>query len=286
MRILITGAHGFVGSAFAKYLSGKCDNELFFTDLHSSSSQFKNNYFECNLSDIKATKNITKEIKPNQIYHLAGTFSNNYDIDFASNYLGTKNLFDASLSLKQKVRFLLIGSAAEYGNVPEKDNPINENYPLLPTSIYGLTKSLQTLLMRYYFHQYSVNIVMARIFNILGQGASDQLFIGHLYNQINQYKNQKIDSIEVGNLESKRDYIRIDEACYYLHKLMIQGKAGDEYNVGSGNPIKINDLMNQILKDESLIDIKITHSASGKKTLTSYSCADISKLLNLINSTS
>jgi nucleoside-diphosphate-sugar epimerase len=284
MRVLITGAHGFIGLNFARYLSTQKDQELFFTDLQSKSTQYKENYFSCDLSDSKATQDLIKNIRPEQIYHLAGTFSNTYEIDFASNYLSTKNLLDTILLSKDKTRVLLIGSAAEYGNVAEEDNPIKETHALSPITNYGLTKSFQTLLMRSYFFQYSMSIVMARIFNILGRGASNKLFVGSLYNQIDQFNRNEIDCIEVGSLESKRDYIDINQVCHYLHKLMMLGLSGHEYNVGSGSLQTMKVLMDKILAEEGLVGVKIsTQKSNNIKNNIFCSCADISKLSNLIH---
>ncbi len=67
MRVLITGAHGFIGLNFARYLSTQKDQELFFTDLQSESTQYKENYFSCDLSDSKATQDLIKNIRPEQI---------------------------------------------------------------------------------------------------------------------------------------------------------------------------------------------------------------------------
>jgi GDP-4-dehydro-6-deoxy-D-mannose reductase len=285
MRVLITGAHGFIGLNFARYLSTQKDQELFFTDLQSESAQYKENYSSCDLSDSKATQNLIKSIRPEQIYHLAGTFTNTYEIDFASNYLSTKSLLDTILLFKDKTRILLIGSAAEYGNVAEEDNPIKETQALSPITNYGLTKSLQTLLMRSYFFQYSMNIVMARIFNIVGRGASDKLFVGSLYNQIEQIKRNEINCIEVDSLESKRDYIEINKVCIYLYELMRKGIDGQEYNVGSGILLTMKELISKILAEEGLKRVKISRRKSDNaKNNIFCSCADISKLLSLIKS--
>ena len=104
--------------------------------------------------------------------HLAGSFTNDYELDYAANVLSTKNILDALLSSECKARILLIGSAAEYGAIDEEENPIAETHPLKPISIYGLTKVLQTQLMDYYYRMHQINIVMARTFNILGSRGS------------------------------------------------------------------------------------------------------------------
>jgi GDP-4-dehydro-6-deoxy-D-mannose reductase len=154
----------------------------------------------------------------------------------------------------------LIGSSAEYGLITEEDNPVREDHPLNPVSIYGLTKVYQTHLMKFYCQVHDLDIVMARPFNLLGKNISSQLFIGRIYQQIEQYKKGEIEKIILGNLDSKRDYITVDEAIKDYETVMNYGTKGEVYNVGSGKTVILSDLLEQILLandlDLSIIEIK------------------------------
>ncbi len=174
------------------------------------------------LSDYDSVKMIIGTVKPDQIYNFAGSFSNDYALDYKVNVLLTKNIFDSVIELKLDSRILLVGSAAEYGAIDEKDNPINENYPLNPVSVYGLTKVYQTNLMNFYYKIKNINVVMARTFNLRSSNISEKLFIGRLYKQIDEYKKGVITKISLGNLQNKRDYIDIDEAVmrYWKWKMV------------------------------------------------------------------
>jgi len=66
--------------------------------------------------------------------------------------------------------------------------------------------------MKYYCVNHSLDIVMARTFNLLGRGQSDRLFIGRIYRQIDLFKFGKINKIVLGNMNSTRDYITINKA--------------------------------------------------------------------------
>ncbi|MBE9218226.1 NAD-dependent epimerase/dehydratase family protein [Dolichospermum flos-aquae] len=253
MKVLITGSSGFTGTHLVKYLQQNSDIEI---DCVTRNKQQDNSGFICDLTDCNSVENLIQEIKPDRIYHLAGSFTNDYSVDYANNVISTKNILDSLIKSKISSRVLLIGSAAEYGLIKEEDNPVSENYPFNPASIYGLTKVYQTHLMQFYCQVHDMDIVMARTFNLLGKNISRQLFIGRVYQQIEEYKSGKIDKIILGDLESKRDYIDVQEAVKYYETIMVYGKTGEIYNVGSGNSVRLYDLLKSILLEYGLtIDI-------------------------------
>ena len=145
-----------------------------------------------------------------------------------------------------------MGSAAEYGFIKEEDNPVKEDHPLNPVSIYGLTKVYQTHLMKFYHQVHELDIVMARTFNLLGKNISNRLFIGRIYQQIEQYKKGEIKKIMLGSLDSKRDYLKVEEAIKDYEKSMNFGEKGEVYNIGSGFSVKLSDLLEKILLDNNL----------------------------------
>ena len=137
MRTLITGASGFSAHYLIKLVAAKPGCELYLTDHVSCGLK---NILKCDLTQRGPTEKLIHDIRPERIYHLAGSFTNNYDLDYSVNVLGTKNVLDALLKFKITCRVLLIGSAAEYGFINVEDNPISEDYPLRPCQIHGLTK--------------------------------------------------------------------------------------------------------------------------------------------------
>ncbi|MFZ4400854.1 MAG: GDP-mannose 4,6-dehydratase [Bacteroidales bacterium] len=251
-KILILGANSTSGKALVNYLK-QFDDELFFCDFTDSySDTLSKNWFKTDISSFENIYKVLKIVFPDQIYNFAGSFTNNYDIDYKANVFITKNIFDSLQNLNHNARVLLIGSSAEYGIIDEKDNPVNENQPLNPASVYGLTKVYQTNLMKYYYNTYNSNVVMARTFNLLGMNMNEKLFIGKLYKLIDEFKKGIIDKITLGNIDNKRDYLKIDQAVVLYHKIINYGKTGEIYNVGSGNSIRICDLLESILIENGL----------------------------------
>ncbi|MDD5449053.1 MAG: GDP-mannose 4,6-dehydratase [Candidatus Omnitrophica bacterium] len=262
-KVLITGAGGFSAKYLIQLLLKRKGLRLSYVELRSND---KKDWYKCDLGDFYSAHKIIQKIKPDQIYNLAGTFSGNYETDYKTNVTAVKNIFDSVLMAKIQCRILLIGSAAEYGNVPVYANPVSEDYPLNPASIYGLTKVYQTYLMKYYFSMFNMDIVMARAFNLFGKGISNKLFIGRLYEQIEEYKNGRVLKIIVGNLKSKRDYLDIKEAVKYYEVIMNYGIPGEIYNVGSGKSVNGSRLMQTILKENHIsADAVVSRHNADKK---------------------
>lgn len=282
MRVLVTGASGFTAHYLLKLIATESDCELYLTDCVTGGP---GNILSCDLTQRGPTEDLIGKVRPERIYHLAGSFTNNYDIDYSVNVLSTKNILDALLKFSISSRVLLIGSSAEYGFINAEDNPVRESHSLQPCRVHGLTKVFQTHLMNFYHKVYQMNLVMARTFNLFGDGkrVSKLMFIGKVYEQMEKIKKGELSKIVVGNLEAKRDYIDVREAVKYYQKIMERGKSGEVYNVGSGGCVKIRDLLVFLLKGAGL-DMKVVEEAASfviDKTDISEICGDIRKVKEL-----
>lgn len=245
-KILVLGSEGFIGKSFIKYYinEGNSNCNLHMIDVQDIK---KRNYYKCNASNFEKINIIIRKIKPDEIFNFSGSFSNNFENDYINNVIVTKNIFDALiLSNNINCKILINGSAAEYGLIKDFDNPVNEEDPLNPISFYGLSKVYQTFLAKTYFLRNDLNVFIARPFNIMGYGVSDKLFVGRLLNEIKKNLKKK-SKIVLGNLDSERDYLDIEDLIRAYQKIMNKGKPGEIYNIGSGNAIKIRDLLNIFL---------------------------------------
>ena len=280
MNILITGAMGFSGKGLYKILSQDSTYTLFISDIYPNTAV---NYTYCDLIDLNSVRSLLEKVKPDTIFHFAGSFSNEYTKDYSTNVLATQNLLNVVKSLNKNCRILLVGSAAEYGDVEESHNPIQEIHPLNPISVYGLTKVFQTYLMKYYINTYSMDILMARPFNIYGKNISEKLFVGKIYQQIKLLKENKIEKIVIGNLESERDYITLEDTLNHYIRIMKYGDSGQIYNVGNGFPVKTKVVLDKILEEENidkgLVESRISENNQKPDINSIY--ADITKLKGL-----
>lgn len=244
-RILITGIHGFTGSYLLPHLAKKetASAEIIGIDLEPAPVNGVS-YHRCDLSDTVQVREVISKTAPHEIYHLAGAFSNNFEIDYSANVLSTKNLLDALLESRlSDTRILLVGSSAEYGLVPSGAESISEETPLNPISIYGLTKVYQTYLVQTYVRFKNIDAVIARPFNAIGEGITDRLFVGRLIEQIKQYRRGETDKIVLGGVNGYRDYVDIRDLVSAYTVIMERGERGKIYNIGSGTLIRMEALL-------------------------------------------
>jgi nucleoside-diphosphate-sugar epimerase len=279
-RSLVLGSLGFTGRNLCNRLRKEQGVEVVGVDCLSNG---RDGDYVCDLRDYGAITALLSELKPDQIYNVAGSISNKYEECYASNVIITKNLLDVMESIKVTRRILLVGSAAEYGLVSTDDLPVKETQLPNPVSIYGLTKVYQSALMRTYRNLYDLDIVMVRPFNLLGEGISENLFPGRLQRSIEDLKAGNIKRIKTGSLNARRDYIRINDALVYYQLVMDEGIAGETYNVGSGRSVLLRDLLQDILNkqglDMSVIDEMPVQEKNKLDVPDIY--GDISKIENL-----
>jgi dihydroflavonol-4-reductase len=142
MKILITGATGFIGSHLTEELQRRGHTIRCLIRKNSNLEWIKHlpvEYIEGDYSDIDSLKNAVADI--DQIYHAAGvTKSKTKEGYFNGNHISTRNLLQAVLaSNKNLKRFIQISSGTATG--PSNDgNPIKEDAPLHPITTYGISK--------------------------------------------------------------------------------------------------------------------------------------------------
>jgi GDP-4-dehydro-6-deoxy-D-mannose reductase len=273
-RILITGASGFTGRALIPFLQSAGESQLTLVDRVGDPAA---GVAECNFVDASVVHSCISLTQPAEIYHLVGSFTQDFDIDFETNVTVTKNLCDALVALRSNARVLLIGSAAEYGAVAPDQNPIREDATLRPISVYGLTKAFQSALMQYYYGAHQLNVVMARTFNMYGLGISSRLFVGKIYEQIAAGTH----TIEIDDLSAARDFLHISDVVRYYHLIMQRGVAGEVYNVGSGSPSNGADIIAKIAAECGKNPADFTATATGSLASVRRLFADVTKLHTL-----
>lgn len=267
MAILVTGANGGFGKVFLPILQAHFTESVFGSG--KNKTEFID-YIRCDLTDERAVKSLIQKVRPRLVFHLAGSFTGQFEADFLVNTLSAKYLFDSILSEKLDSRVVIFGSAAEYGVVKPSDNPIPETFPCNPISVYGLTKKLQTEMALFYIRTTNIDIVIARVFNFATSGLSQRLFYGRAEAMIKAYKKGEISRLEFGNLDSERDYIKLDKAVDQILAISEYGISGEIYNVGSGVPEKIRSILMKMIKQEGIsydVVVESSSEAIGRKGL-------------------
>ncbi len=235
--ILVTGGAGAIGKRLVKQLRSKYPYaQIIIIDNDKSGKDIR---------DSDYVNTLLLEFKPKYIYHLVATFSDDYEHAYSINTHVAFSLLKAIAENKLATRVLLIGSAAEYG-ICNSDKGLSESCPRLPISVYGLTKCFQTDLVKYFQFQ-GVQVVEARIFNVFASGLNEHFLLGRIESNISELLNKKIKRIEVGPLDSFRDFIDINDLILDLIFVCESGLPGEVYNIGSGVPIRVGSVVKRFL---------------------------------------
>jgi len=273
MSILITGCSGYLGSRFLQWC--KVNKQIECLGLsRSAESHFRLDLFDYN-SLVKGLQNLPKD---STIFHFAGSPYHKNLADLYQSFIPTSlNLMNAASAVDKNFKIILIGSAAEYGNISNK--PIDEDQIPKPCSSYGFIKSLQTELC-FKKAVNNIDLICARIFNVISGNEPEGLFFGRLMSAIRN--NNKL--IKTGNLNLIRDYLLeedVFEALYQLHKQFNKAK-NSIYNISSGEGINLRFLTQEIVA-ASNSDIKIQETNLDFQPDIKTSIGDNSKIKEILD---
>lgn len=254
MRILVTGASGFVGRHLCQHLLAQGDSiQIFGTCIQNTAKPDGVTWHVLDLRDAVATRALVAETRPDAIYHLAAQASVDDSFKDAwgtieNNIRAQLNLFEACIALNAKPRLLIVTSAEIYGRVRSEELPITEDTPLRPANPYSVSKATQDLLGLQYFFSHQLPIIRVRPFNHIGAGQSERFVataFGLQIARIEQGLQEPI--IHVGNLEALRDFTDVRDVVSAYALLMQKGEAGTAYNVASGRSIRVSELLEGLL---------------------------------------
>lgn len=258
-HIFITGASGFVGTHLVEYLSGlEEDFEIYGTAFGEGNSLGAylrpDQILSVNLLDPIATQKAVTLAKPDYVVHLAALTSpaasfKEPEKTLTNNITAEVHLLNSLLDLEKKPeKILVIGSAEEYGLVPEGMTAVNETVPLRPNSPYAVSKIAQDYLGLQYFLTHNLPIVRLRPFNHTGPGQAPAFVLPAFAKQVAEIEAGILPpTIKVGNLESVRDFTDVTDMVRAYYLALLKAVPGEVYNIGSGNGVTIRDILDMLL---------------------------------------
>lgn len=264
MRVLITGATGFVGRHLSRLALSK-KNTFVYGLVRRSSDKLEHGVrsVRADLLSKKSLLAVLRKTRPDRIYHLAGQSSvarswKETKMTFDVNVGGTRALLEAARLSGTKARILICGSADEYGASGKGSTKLKEDAPLKPLSPYGVSKVEQGLLGRHYYSEYGLHVVRTRAFNHIGPGQAGHFVVPGFARQIADIVSgaQKAE-IKVGNLEAVRDFTDVRDVVRAYWLALEKGKAGEVYNICTGRPRRVADVLRFYLRASS-VKIKVS----------------------------
>lgn len=255
MRVLVTGAGGFVGGYLLPHLLD-AGHEVVATSLEPPARPGPVRWETLDLVEAPAVGDLVASSKPEGVIHLAAQASvggswTDPNLTYRSNIEGTSNLLEAVKGLKPRV--LLVGSAQQYAR-PGDEHVLVESDPQLAGSPYALSKIAQEHMGLMYLERYGVESVFTRSFNHTGPGQSPHYAVGSFASQIARLEAGGGGEMHVGNLDSRRDVLDVRDVVRAYALLLERGEAGEAYNVSSGRAIRMGDVLDKLLGVAGLRD--------------------------------
>jgi len=276
MNCIITGCNGFLGTHIINEIKNVKPDWLIYGVDKEISDEHQTNFAKILLEKKINWMDYLKDKNPDIIFHSIGVYkTNDKEIMLDVNLKQSINLFESIIDLDIDPIIVIIGTAAQYGNVNPKDNPIVETHKQNPTSFYGYTKKWQEQMALFYNKNYGIKVICTRPSNFIGKGLPSKLLQSMLTEKFSTSESEV--HIQISSKESIRDYIDIRDASQALIKLSESKKSiGMSFNISSSNGISNELLIEQYSKvskkkahiiDEGLANpLKITLSNNKLKT--------------------
>jgi len=249
-KALVTGASGFTGRHLVRFLDSRGIATL---ALSLRGSQ---------IGDSELVASALKKTDPDYLFHLAGlTCSNSVEEILRVNILYAVTLLKALREANLEDRpLLLVGTAAEYGQISDHDLPITEETECRPYNVYGTSKLVQTLIGLAAAESERRPIVVVRPFNIIGVGMPESLSLESFRRQIERIKaNEQPPVIRVGNLNASRDFIDVEDVVELYWSLVQNRHAyGQIVNVCTGTATSIGTILKLLIQASGLcIEVEV-----------------------------
>jgi len=240
MKILVTGGAGFIASNVADAFIAEGHEVAIVDNLETGFRENVNpkaRFYENDIRDAAAMDRIFDEFKPEVVNHHAAQMdvrrsTRDPVYDAQCNILGSLNLILAAVHTGVK-RFQYVSTGgAVYGEVPEADLPVNEDYPVNPISQYGISKHTVEHYLFLYQRLYGLSYIVHRYPNVFGIRQTPHGEAGVVAIFTGQLLEGKPCTI-FGKGDKTRDYVFIEDVVR-ANLLTLTSPHNGILNIGSG----------------------------------------------------
>ncbi len=293
MRVLVTGAAGFIGSHVAETLLGRGDEVVGldnFNDYYDPARKRANlgaysahpnlSFYELDIRDIGALRELVADFRPDSVVHLAAMGGVRYSIGRALLY--TEVNFNGTVNLLEAVResgtpsFVFASTSSAYGHADRI--PFVEtdacNFPLAP---YPATKKAGEVMGFTYYQLHRLNFTALRFFSVYGPRGRPDMMPFMVMDRI--VKEKEIQLFDAGDM--KRDWTYVNDIAAGVVAAVDRPMGYQIFNLGRGEPVLMADFVHIIeglVGKEAILSTPPAPPSEPKITF-----ADISKARKLLD---
>ena len=268
MRLLVTGAAGFIGSNFVRMFakgdlggisSIKVLDKLSYAGIRENLAPVEElSWFEFVKGDICDSLIVSQLLNDvDGVVNFAAESHVDRSISGATNFVqtnivGVQVLLDAIKDSERQIRFVQVSTDEVYGSIDE--GSWTEEWPLQPNSPYSASKASGELLARSYNRTHGMDVVITRCSNNYGTHHFPEKLIPLFITNLIEGKKVPV----YGTGENVRDWLHVDDHCRAIYQVLMNGRSGEIYNIGGGRELTNNQITSLILDamgtDESSIE--------------------------------
>ncbi len=255
VNILVTGGIGFIGSNFIRRFVKNKDSKIINLDSLSYGSNQENlrdlaeasdyTFIKADVSNEKTIGRIVGQV--DAIVNFAAETHVDRSISspkkfIKANILGVYSILEAMRKARNNVRLVHVGTDEEYGDI--SSGSFTEDDELNPSSPYAASKAAASMLIHAYHRTYGLDTIITRCTNNFGPYQFPEKLIPKTI--IRAKLGLKIPLYGKG--KNVRDWIYVEDHCEAIETVLNKGKAGEIYNISSGNELENIEVVSTILK--------------------------------------
>jgi dTDP-glucose 4,6-dehydratase len=267
MRLLVTGAAGFIGSNFVHYwLEHHPDDNVVALDLLTYAGNRANldgvheriDFVEGDIGDLELGRRLLEQYDIEVVVNFAAESHNSLAVVdprrfFHTNVIGTQTLLEAAREVGGLQRFHHVSTCEVYGDLPlASDDVFTEESPYRPRTPYNASKAGADHAVRAYHETFDIPISITNCSNNYGKYQFPEKVIP-------LFVTNALDDLELpmyASTQNKREWLHVRDHCRAIDLVLHSDRIGETYNVGSGIEASIEDIADKVLeltgKPESL----------------------------------
>lgn len=234
-RALITGIQGFTG----RYMAAELQASGYEVIGLGSQPSDEPGYFQVDLADGTALREVLATIQPDVVIHLAALAFVGHgaaDTFYRVNLIGTRHLLEAIAACGKVPDCVLLASSANvYGNASA--GLLSETTAPAPANDYAVSKLAMEYMASLWHNR--LPLVITRPFNYTGVGQAESFLLP----KIVAHFRQRADKIELGNLDVSRDFSDVRAVVKAYRGLIEARPLGQTVNVSSGKSHSLREVI-------------------------------------------